>query len=329
MFPDYQALVLRDYQQKKIAGPLSYRLINPTTADIRDECIAVLKERYDKKDEKVLSVFFGYKNGEQLTEELIWQLNIARFKPLVNFLRNPKIKTKEINVELLAWLIDFQPRPYDYQRKYPAVLPQFIVGAEKGETVKGSEENTGNPVPPVAGETINLPQPIDATETSAPVKDFEETAIQSTPETPIEKYNSPKSPPRPWWHSPIFYRSTLVAAMLLIILTIQHLSTSNRLPEKCMYWAGDQYKPISCNEQRNDVFVIAQDAEKLRSFKKINRPDTITRQSIGHVWYAKVNKEVQFYTGGGYHPENPNLRLKPITDYMIRKYITQKIAAAE
>lgn len=92
--------------------------------------------------------------------------------------------------------------------------------------------------------------------------------------------------------------------------------------QQCMYWAGDHYEPVSCNQQFGiDTLVIALDSLRLYNFKKINTPDTITRSAIGKVWYIKLKNKLEFYTADGYYPADPKLRVKPITDYIINKYI--------
>jgi hypothetical protein len=88
-----------------------------------------------------------------------------------------------------------------------------------------------------------------------------------------------------------------------------------------MYWAGDHYEQVSCNQKLGDTMVIALDTFKLRHFKKITRPDTITGYSLGRVWYIKMDGRVEFYTADGHHPIQQQRRLKPLSDYIIFKYI--------
>ncbi|KAA8484050.1 hypothetical protein BDE36_3573 [Arcticibacter tournemirensis] len=56
--------------------------------------------------------FFERKVDADGYERVIRQFDTERFKPLCNFLKRRTNNTDEINIELLAWLIDFQPRPY-------------------------------------------------------------------------------------------------------------------------------------------------------------------------------------------------------------------------
>jgi hypothetical protein len=57
MFAEYTSLVMAMYREKAAAGTLSARLSLPTPANIRDECLAVCKERFSKADEGILKTF--------------------------------------------------------------------------------------------------------------------------------------------------------------------------------------------------------------------------------------------------------------------------------
>jgi hypothetical protein len=89
----------------------------------------------------------------------------------------------------------------------------------------------------------------------------------------------------------------------------------------CMYWAEDHFQQIPCNQKIPNAIVVALDTVKVKNFKKITRPDTITHKAKGNVWYSKINKKLEFFTADGEHPEVIGRRLKPITDYIINKYI--------
>jgi hypothetical protein len=98
----------------------------------------------------------------------------------------------------------------------------------------------------------------------------------------------------------------------------------NRMPDfsgGCMYWSEDHYKPIACNQKIPNAMIIALDTAKLKTFKKITMPDTITYLDIGKVWYSKIDGKIEYYTSGGEHPIVFDHRLKPVTKYIIDKYI--------
>lgn len=114
MFPDYQAQVLLAYQKKREAGQLSLNLLHPSPAQLRKECLLVLRDRYLKKDSRFISDFFEVPASETEYAQFIDNIDIDKFKPLLNFISLKTSDPVRKHVELLAWLIDFEPRPYKF-----------------------------------------------------------------------------------------------------------------------------------------------------------------------------------------------------------------------
>jgi hypothetical protein len=48
----------------------------------------------------------------------IRKFDTDKFKPLGNFIKRNTADTEDKNVELLAWLIGYEPRPYEYGKSY-------------------------------------------------------------------------------------------------------------------------------------------------------------------------------------------------------------------
>ncbi|MCK7553970.1 hypothetical protein MKQ70_02680 [Chitinophaga sedimenti] len=97
----------------------------------------------------------------------------------------------------------------------------------------------------------------------------------------------------------------------------------------CMYWAQDHYEPIPCGQKIPGARIIALDSIRLKNFRRITRPDTISYQSKGKVWYSKISGKVEFYTWGGEHPVVFDYRLKPVTKYIIDTYILSQVITSE
>lgn len=297
MFPDYEELVVAHYHQKRLGSDSRLWMIDPTPAGLRDQCIVVLNERDFVKDLKVLREFFELKSGEQISDQVIKRFDRDKFKPLSNFLKNPKIKTYRKNIELLAWLIDFKPRPFEIGRKYKpidSVMPEPEKKQPESNDEQGQIKISKEPDNNKEGKNDDvLPQP---------------------------DYGKPDSK----------FKIFAVLASIIILVgtgTVMYQLRNNRPSgiyltgqEKCMYWAGDHYEPISCHPRR-DTAVIALDSVRLHYFKKITTPDTITLNAIGKVWYSKKSNEFEYYTSDGDHPVDNRLRLRPITAYIIKKHI--------
>ncbi len=88
-----------------------------------------------------------------------------------------------------------------------------------------------------------------------------------------------------------------------------------------MYWAGDHYQQISCSQKQGGTLVIPLDSERLVHFKKITRPDTITENALGSIWYVKFHGAYECYTFPGYHPIDTSLKLRPLTDFVLIKHL--------
>lgn len=272
MFAIYQSLVLQDYETKRAANTLSSRLIHLTPAKLKAECGLVCTDRYLRKDEKTIKDFFDEGGDQVACLRAISRCEPDKFKPLVNFLRGSTSSTDEKNIELLAWLIEFEPRPYELGRKYDSISD-------------------------IVQEKLPKAMPMQII-SRRPTPNFRIRGV-------------------------IIGTIVLVAIGFGVYWPRSNQSTSLALTRQgaCMYWAGDHYQPIPCTQKLGDTLVIALDSEKLNHFKKITQPDTITARSKGMVWYIKINGNIEYYTSDGYHPTYLDLRLHPITEYMIRKYI--------
>lgn len=328
LFVDYTNQVLQDYQKKLAAGKLPSNLSQPTPARLRDECLIVFKERFTKKDERILRDFFG-PPGENGYEWIIENWNIGKLKAVINFLNNPAIKTDEKNIELLAWLVDFEPRPLDQWKK---------IGKQPVEEPTEKPEEAPIEKEEVKGSGSRALKVVEGAMATATPPGVEKESL-STKECPEPRLK----PVLPLSAKRTVNRKTLGGLLAVITLAAtgvimyqgnnsngMSMLTSSPLTQngECMYWAGDHYEPVPCNRKIDDAEVKPIDTILVRRFKKITRPDTITENDIGRVWYAKINKQLEFYTVYGPHPTKPQLRLKPITGYIIDKYI-QKNQAAE
>ncbi len=308
MYSDYQKLVVQDYERKKAANQLSLNLSHPTPAKLKEACLVVCSKRYSRKDGRILSSFFGEGDDKDAVLKAIKRLDSDKFKQIQKFLKNQNLKTSEKNIELLAWLIDFEPRPFDYGKNYIEGIAD-TVAIEKDEP-EATEDKT---------ESDALIIEVDKTQTQQSETQIdEEQASESTEsdsediEEPIAKYPKPKIPLK-----------ILVSAIILIAIAgiIYCLIKGGCSGRHCMFWNVDHYEQISCTPSHGDTLVIALDSARLLHFRKITQPDTITYNNLGMVWYLKSHGDIEFFTSGGYHPVETKRKLKPITIYIIDQYI--------
>jgi hypothetical protein len=152
MYDDYLKLLRYTYNEKKKAGTLSGRLMNPTPGNLKKECINALNHRFEKKDEKALRDFF-----EQFGDNIVWERAIrkfetSRFKPLGSYLRGETNSTHDFNIEILAWLLGVKDRPYKSDIDYSKYLNK---GSDKKteNILQVNEVKTG--IPGISGNGIS------------------------------------------------------------------------------------------------------------------------------------------------------------------------------
>jgi len=109
---EYKDWVLAEFDQKRDNGLLSSELLSPTPGGLKAECVKICEGRYSTKDEILLSSFFNQRKDAYEYRQAILNSSADIFRPLVSFLRDRSRNTALKNVNLLAWLIDFKPRPY-------------------------------------------------------------------------------------------------------------------------------------------------------------------------------------------------------------------------
>lgn len=289
MFKEFTQQVINAYQAKKGTHQLATALENPSAAKLRDQCLQLLANKNRKKDHAILKEFFDPMNQYDDLETRIRRDSPDILKPLVNFMKNETNKTEEKNVKLLAALIDFEPRPYSEWYTWYQDNQSPIAGT-------GSETDGSKP------ETL-----------------FETFAksIDMPPEK--EQINTGTAP---------FRKIHKIIASIFATVTAIVISLIIANSGDCMFWNGDQYKCISCRESAGDATIIALNKAKMKHFRKITRLDTITYNSIGKMWYSKIDNNVEFFTERGSHPIHTERKLKPVTKHIIDTY-TKRVGISE
>ncbi|MCX2574062.1 hypothetical protein [Pedobacter sandarakinus] len=346
---DYQELVIATYKRKLTAGELSLSLSNPTTAKLKKECLKAYDQRYTPEDDDILSTFFNVDRIGNDFRNVISQSNTGAFRALLNHLSNDSIKTNERNSELLAWLIDFKPRPsfryYQFLRNNQLNENDQSVEQRKAESSINNEEESGDrgigsPTTSTCevvnggsnqgrfpggkedvGQVLSIENGTDSDkggvdESSGDIKNTSAEII-SKPDKPVKfKFIGQNL-------NIILSTVTLAIIAIGVLIFWQHQTDRERVTkdEKCMYWTGNKYEAISCNLETSTP-KMALDIERLQNFKKITTPDKLTKLDLGKVWYSKVYGKIEFYTDSGMHPIDTNKALKPLTAYMLRSHVS-------
>jgi hypothetical protein len=112
----------------------------------------------------------------------------------------------------------------------------------------------------------------------------------------------------------------MIFALLIVIISVA-LSNDTFLNSKdCLVWKIDHYEKIECkNNFPNPLLKNV----NFKEFKKVMVCDTTVFFVNNHpiIWYGKSNKgELEYFNSRGVHPTTMK-ELKPITEYLIKKYV--------
>jgi len=320
--PDYIKLVKEAYRKKKANNELSNLLAQPTRTNIKRACLHLYQEYYDNKEDKILkrdehalTDFFGPAEHGSRFLQLIRNSEAERFRTLNNYLKDETESTESRNVELLAWLIDFPHRPF--------VTGMNVILSE--EEIALINESTTPPEP-----TAIVPEP----KKDEVQKNGEEKASllnnatgSLLPKQPflmplhaVQKNDKAKGQ---------FNRVAIYSLLFLSVIGIVYIllkkddaqlpyGTTNTV---CVYWASDHYQEVACEEEPRGRVIIPMSPERIKSFRRITRKDTITEWSIGKLYYIKNSNDIECYTEGGKYPENMSRDLNLLTRHMFNKYL--------
>jgi len=325
--PEYTKLVFRTYQLLRSTPEFSPNLKQPTPANIRSECLTVYQERPNKNDEPVLRSFFGPAAENNSFLGPIQNFPTERFKALSNYLKGVVSTTDDKNVELLAWLIDFQHRPFRFgmdvilNEKEKAILNnnESTSPAQEIEDKEDDkhEEMLGHP--PVIEMLINTGLTLDDQLSVVPInQDNDKTNTVKQKKSGLPKPDEKAVRKKKKW-------LIIMIALFLTIVSLVVYSLYDK-GDNCMYWTGDHYERIDCDADVNDKVLFNE--ERWKNFRKITDLSTISEKSIGIVHYFG-NKNREFFTQGGKHPVETTRYLKVMTRYIWEKEFGSKDSATK
>lgn len=318
LYKDYTDLILKTYAEQLDAGNLPRLLMRPTRANIKQECLHAYTERL-KRGENVeantLRAFFGVLTDERQFNDLINDCPLDKFRPLQNLMNGRVQNPDAVTVELLAWLMDFKPRPFNHAQQ---VLKESSIDSNS-DSKTGSSQSSGEIEMKALLSVTNIVE----------LKDQLEEGGEKTPKAGNEVTTNPPRKPK---------LKIIVEICLITIIffggmyTIRQYEISRgkvfgKGNTHCMYWAEDHFEGMSCTEEKKDRLKLPMDSARMKSFKKITRTDTITEQSIGKVHYLKTNKVLEYFTTGGNHPIYVNRPLRPLSQYIYDTYLAKDTAS--
>lgn len=298
---EYKRAILKKYEE----GEIEY-LTQLSPARIRQDCLLKFQNGLKRKDLIQFIRFFGIEDESNYLSSIrkIENIDIDKFRPFKNFLNRTTEDTFDKNVELIAVLTDFEPRPFSNFRNNELKVSYLVDNKNK------------------------MQKP--STETSFKKKIFKKCKI-------IDQENSDnksqfKIQESIFSNKKFFLSLGTFLAIYVLMITAKYLFASKSSPDKqdvrYMIWTGESYKEapyhmIKSFENLNNIALYEE--SKMLNFKKIDVTADypfFTNQNEPNLWYNKISKnEIEFFSAPGKHPVSGKT-LKAITPYIIEKYIT-------
>ncbi len=336
---DFNKAVIEFYLQKKADNDLN-ELESISPAKLKDLLLSKLVSGELQKDIPSLEKIFNTaKKFENLTRAITNE-SIDKFRPIQYFIQGRTTIPTDDTIILLSIFIDFQPRPYTMWKERGVDEGEIVISSDErdkkteetgsiADVEKGDEnsssELTGDPEE-ITGEDNTTPVAQIDSDPPIFISDLpnnDDTSTQNTPLTDDSgNHNKTTYLGGSLWKWREKKSLSIMASALVITLLMAFYSWPHK---QCMYWDGEKYIAIHCDEVDPQLDIIALNSEKQQQFKRITRKDTLTKDHVNKVWYSKINTEVEFFTCPGLHPVHPHRSLKAATEYIIEKYATGKV----
>ncbi|MFV8352536.1 hypothetical protein [Flavobacterium sp. XS2P14] len=284
---DYKAAVKLKYESEKIGAHSSF-LLNPSRAKLRKLCGELFKNNANADDLKSFSAFFQFDYVLNCSNKLKDQTD--KFRPIETFFKGETDLTDIEAVNIAAILVDFNPRPF--------------LKFSKQETLK--KEN----IPIMSIESSDIDDVFGATEIIKRNTNSTDHSIQ--PSFLKKKELS-------------VYHKRLVIPALILVITLSGFGYFFLPKKECMQWQNDHYEAVVCETKAVgflNLYSTMPLNKNMLNFRKIKVGDTTTffKNNKPILWYCKTGNHLDFFSEPGFNPENEK-PLKPITQYMIDKYI--------
>jgi hypothetical protein len=282
-FEGYKSAVKTQYEEKK-REDVSGVLLNPTPAQLRNFCLMIFDNSLSKSDENILKLFFNVKEGMSLRKS-IENFDIARFRPVISFLKGEKYSDNVTRIELAAILVDFNPRPYN----------KYLLNGKINES-----------------SNLELPSLIERDET-----EDENPTLDKLVEIRLRPKNIGKIEK----NKVIVF--LVLLSLFFMGYTVKNIVFPKKecmIWEGNHYEAVDCKNEKEGIENVTSLVVLN---ESLLSLKKIDVSTNTVFFKKGKpiVWYGKsFEGNYEYFNQPGLHPETDKI-LRPISKYIIKKYI--------
>jgi len=265
-----------------------------------------------------LRLFFGVPPAGKNFGHVIKKCKSDKFRSLQSLIKRETQNPSLANVELLAWLIDFTPRPLVRAQQLLGNTNEFF---STGNSVIGTKE--GKPIDDSKQNNFEKEKLLSSTPNAVSIEGSLQDGGDEVSAT--EKKNAGNV----WQKNKKAITIILIGTACVGGLYVWQQERGKQMALEnvntgCMYWSNDHYEAMPCNEEQKDRLKLPMDPEKMKNFKRILKEDTITERSIGKVYYIKIDGKIEYYTTGGNHPVYVTRPLKPLSTHMFVTYLRKQ-----
>lgn len=328
-FDDYKIAVKNRYEEARNSEYFDY-LDNPTRAKLRNLCWELFQQQNRNQDDlnvfsSLLCLPFDINRKNKFDEQ------IDKFRPIEKYFKGETDPANVEAVNMAAILVGFEARPFNKFRIHN-LYPDEIKGDDGVVLVnqqKGQSEGSGD-LEVFLDEKERekgIEKGIIEEKKHVEVKESEEVTestteeIKSTPQA-INAFVSIQEKTPGKLNKRI--RNTIIGLGLVLFIGFPVIFFA--FPNKgCMQWTGNNYEIVDCDLKAADNNIELLDPN-LVNLKRIKVCDTTPffKNEKAIVFYARSGDSLECFNQIGPHPERRSQYLRPITSYMIGKYVSNK-----
>ena len=324
-YSDYKKALKAKYEQEKTGVNTSF-LLQLTPARLRDLTLYVFREATNPDDLKTFEHFMGFPFDPSGVQKI--NNKIDAFRPLISFLKNRSDLASLIAVDMLAVLLDFNPRPFSKFRKKTVINENTFTDINTGEKENDIIEGVENT--PRENETTEIDEnKIEVVDEGTQDEVFQDEIIHQKNSSLIHLMSSGENKENvPKKNKISVKQKTFLATGLGIFAlgTSVFYNVKMSSQQECMQWNNDRYIAVDCKGINTDTIPdpIPIDISVIEKFRKIAVDSTtvfFNAKGDPMVWYSKKpSGEIDFFNQPGLHPET-QATLRKITPHIINKYV--------
>ena len=327
-FDDYKIAVKNRYEEARNSEYFDY-LDNPTRAKLRNLCWELFQQQNRNQDDlNVFSSLLGLPFDINRKNKFDEQIN--KFRPIEKYFKGETDPANVEAVNMAAILVGFEIRPFNKFRIHNLYRDEIQNDDADNSEISNTERQ------PIDSSLI-LETFLDKKESERGIEKgiVEKNHDEVTESGKVNEIAIREAEPKAISLFLIIKEKLLnrlkrkikiTAIGVAIVLCVGFAAIYEFFPSKgCMQWTGTKYEIVDCDLKAPDNNIELLDANQV-NMERIKVCDTtaffVNEKAV--VFYARSSDSLECFNQIGYHPERRSLYLKPITHYMIGRYVSNK-----